>query len=81
GCGSPATPNKTAAGDETEPPTGAGGWLPLPGKSGHARAVDRVAASGAKRSPRRDACFRREAAARRLDERALLHAGAGDRQA
>ena len=32
---------------ETELPADAGGWLPLRGKSGHARAVDRVAASGA----------------------------------
>jgi hypothetical protein len=42
-----AASERTTGLDETELPADAGGWLPLRGKSGHARAVDRVAASGA----------------------------------
>jgi hypothetical protein len=41
-----AASERTTGLDETELPADAGGWLPLRGKSGHARAVDRVAASG-----------------------------------
>ena len=50
-----AASERTTGLDETELPADAGGWLPLRGKSGHARAVDRVAASGARQPPPRAA--------------------------